>query len=371
MPWREFIGNRNAVEQLQRLVATQRAQRTVVLAGPEGVGKTTMALMLGLSLNCRNPPAAGDFCGECASCRQAVPLHTLAELITQALEHRAAEVKTAPREAAPLVLALHPAVRLYPPDGDFLTMAQARALIHQSQLRPNAGSTWMLIIPEFDRARWTTQAALLKTLEEPPAGVAIAALARNPLALLPTVRSRALVLTLAPVPIDQLAAALPAAHPPEGDEGAEGAGLAPADAALRARLADGCPGRALRLDLAAYQQVRGEALGLLQLAPQPEAPGYAVSVFHLSESTRADKEKFETLIEILYSVLQDLVHLQSGYAGGIRNVDCTRELMQLAQQFSSNQLTQAIEELDRVQAGAGRNIFRPLALESWALGLSR
>lgn len=365
MPWREFIGNRHAVEQVQRLVATQRAQRTVVLAGPEGVGKTTMALMLGLSLNCRNPPAAGDFCGECASCRQAVPLNTLAELITQALEHRAAEVKTAPREAAPLVLALHPAVRLYPPDGDFLTMAQARALIHQSQLRANPGSTWMLIIPEFDRARWATQAALLKTLEEPPPGVAIAALARNPLALLPTVRSRALVLTLAPVPIDQLAAALPAAHPPEG------AGSNPGDAALRARLADGCPGRALRLDLAAYQQVRGEALGLLRLAPQPEAPGYALSVFHLSESTRADKEKFETLIEILYSVLQDLVHLQSGFAEGIRNVDCTRELMQLAQQFSSNQLTQAIEELDRVQAGAGRNIFRPLALESWALGLSR
>lgn len=356
MPWRDFIGNASVVEQLRRLVAEGRALRTVVLAGPEGIGKTTLAWMLGLSLNCQAPPQPGDFCGACPSCAAATPIGGTPELIAQALDHRASEVKTNPREAAPLVVAPHPAIRLYPPDGDFLTMGQARALIHQSQLQPNAGGNWMLIVPEFDRARWATQAALLKTLEEPPPHVAIAVLARNRLALLPTVRSRALVLTLAPVPPEQLAAALP-----PGD-----------DALLRARLADGCPGRALQLDLALYQQLRAEALRLLHAAERgPEVSGYAVSLFRLSESTRADKEKFETLTEILYSVLQDLVHLQSGYTGGIRNVDCTRELTQLAQQFSSSQLAQAVEELDRIQAGAGRNIFRPLALDSWGLGLGR
>lgn len=354
MPWRDFIGNAGAVEQLQHLVAEGRAQRTVVLAGPEGIGKTTLAWMLGLSLNCQAPPAPGEFCGSCASCAHATAVADIPELIEQALEHRTAEVKTNPREVAPLVVAPHPALRLYPPDGDFLTMAQARALIHQSQLQPNAGSTWTLIVPDFDRARWATQAALLKTLEEPPPQVTIAVLARNPLALLPTVRSRALVLTLAPVACEQLAAALPT-----GD-----------DPALRARLADGCPGRALRLDLPHYQQLRREALSLLQSSIKPDASGYAVSLFRLSESTRSDKEKFETLVEILYSVLQDLVHLQSGYPGGIRHVDCTQELTQLAQQFSTHQLAQAIEQLDRVQAATGRNIFRPLALDAWALGLS-
>ncbi|HXE30512.1 MAG TPA: hypothetical protein VN515_01795, partial [Terriglobales bacterium] len=291
MPWHEFLGNAEVVAQLRHLVAAQHARRTVVLTGPEGIGKTTLALMLGLALNCLAPPAPGDFCGVCTRCRQAVSLSQVAEQITAALEFREAEVKGNAREAAPLQVSLHPAVRLYPPDGDFLTMAQARALIQQTQLLPDAGATWTLIVPEFDRARWTTQAALLKTLEEPPERVCLVMLARNPLALLPTVRSRALVLALRPVASEELVAALAQRSP-----------AAPEELALAARLSQGCPGRALQLDLAGYRAARQEALGWLRAAL---AGGQALSVFRLSESTRASKEKFESLLEILYSVLQD------------------------------------------------------------------
>ncbi|HUX67036.1 MAG TPA: hypothetical protein VMV31_06080 [Terriglobales bacterium] len=357
--WSDFIGNAAVVEQLRRLVATHRAQRTLVLAGPVGSGKTTLAYMLGLALNCLAPPAPGEFCGACASCAQAAPLAELPALLEAAIEHRADVVKGNVREAAPLALALHPALWWYPPDGDALTMSQARALIHQSQLRPDRGRTWTLIVPDLDQARWATQASLLKTLEEPPPGVAIVALARNPLALLPTVRSRALVLALAAVPAPELAAALAAR------------GLAPAAADLAARLAQGAPGRALGLDLAAYQLARREALELLRAALAAASPGpYAASVFRLSESTRANKEKLESLSEILYSVLQDIVYLQSGFPEAVRNVDSLPELNQLAQRVRPDSLPGLVEALDRVQSAARRNAFRPLALAGWALGLA-
>src|SRR6185312_3815112 len=181
-PWaearmlRDFIGNRRAVEQVKSLVSSGRAQRTVVLAGPEGVGKTTLAWMMGLALNCDTPPEAGEYCGTCSSCQRAVAAEAIDDEIATALEARAAEVKTNPREVAPLRVALHPAVRLYPPDGDLLSLPQARAIIHQTQMVPDHGRTWTLIVADLDQARWTTQSALLKTLEEPPPGVALVAL---------------------------------------------------------------------------------------------------------------------------------------------------------------------------------------------------
>lgn len=355
----DFIGNPSVAEQLRALAAaagaSRQAQRTLILAGPEGIGKTTLAVQFGLALNCENPPSPGVSCGACPSCRAAAPLDAIPGLIQAALAHRDAELKTATRQQAPLRVALHPAIQLYPPDGDFLTMAQARALIHQSQLQPDVRHSWTLIVPDFDRARWATQAALLKTLEEPPPGVAILLLATNAGALLPTVRSRAQILRLAPVPHSELAAALVAR------------GLSPQDAALAARLARGCPGRALRLDVPGYQQLRAQALLFLRAGLDP---GPSVSVFRLSESTRASKEKFESLLEILYSVLQDIGYLQSDFPAGVGNADCLPELRQLAQRFDPLGLPAVIEGLDQMQAAAQRNSFRPLALASWALGLA-
>ena len=357
--WNEFIGNHGVVEQLRTLAAAgreNRLQRTLVLTGPEGIGKATLAVMLGMALNCLHPPAPGDICGQCALCRQTSRLDTLPEQIEAALAHRAAEVKTNPRAAAPLQLALHPAIRLYPADGDFLSLPQARAIIHQTQLLPDAGRTWTLIIPDLDQARWTTQAALLKTLEEPPPGVVLVALAGNPGALLPTVRSRALELRLAPLGVEELTRALRQRRPAETG-----------DAELAARLAHGCPGRALHFDVAAYRDARREVLQFLQAGVAGEP---LTSVFRLSESTRAGKEKFVSLLEILYSVLQDILYLQSDFSAGIGNVDCVADMNELAQRIAPAGVSDAIAGLDRIQAAARRNAFRPLALASWALSLS-
>ncbi|MGH9476009.1 MAG: hypothetical protein ACRD1C_06720 [Terriglobales bacterium] len=356
--WPDFIGNRAAAEHLRRLAAaagsSRQAQRTLILAGPEGIGKTTLAVDFGLALNCQAPPEPGGICGTCVSCRQAAPVSTLSELVKTALDYRGAEVTSGARQEAPLRVSLHPAIYLFPPDGDFLTMAQARALIHQSHLQPDAGHIWTLIVPEFDRARWATQAALLKTLEEPPSGVSILLLAANPGALLATVRSRAQELRLAPVP------------PPELEAALETRGRSCEAAALAARLARGRPGRALTLDVAAYQQLRTEALALVQAGLRG---GPALSVFRLSESTRASKEKFETLVEILYSVMQDIEYLQSEFPAGVGNADCLPELRQLAQRIEPVGLPGVIEGVDQMRAAAQRNSFRPLALASWALGL--
>lgn len=353
MPFSDFIGNAAAVARLRELIAAGRLNRAVLLSGPEGVGKTTLAVMAGLALNCAAPPAAGDFCGNCPSCRRLAPdWSDLPARTAAALEFREQTVKTRAKEEAPLVVPAHPFIEIFPPDGEFLTQAQARLVARRGQFRPDAGRFWTLILPDFDQARWMTQSVLLKTLEEPPASTAILLLARNPLELLPTIRSRTLALALAPV-AEADGAALLAARRPD---------LSAADRALAARLAAGCPGRALSLDLAAYRREREEALALLR----PAAGGGLAPVIQFAAG-RLDKEKLESLAEILYSLLQDILYLRAGHSQAIRNLDSRPELTELAQRLPLRRLAEAAEETDRMLAGSRRNAQRGLALEAWAL----
>ncbi len=204
-----------------------------------------------------------------------------------------------------------------------------------------------------------TQATLLKTLEEPPPRTALLLLAENPLELLPTVRSRALLLTLPPASPPALARLL-----------AERRGeLSAAEREAVARWSQGRPGRALRLDPAEYRELRRQALLLLATAggSGPWAPLFEMT----QQAARPGKERLESLVEILYSLLQDILYLLSDRPEAIRNADCRAELSGLAQQFNLRSVAFATEEADRVLAATRRNAQRGLALEAWALRLAR
>src|SRR5487761_473804 len=126
MSWNDLLLLPGARAQLLGLGSGGERNRTLLLSGPAGVGKTACAFALGLALNCRQPPRPGDFCGECVSCREFAGWGAEAERVEQALGYRQEQVRTRARETAPLAVPLHPQIVYYPPDGDFLSMAQAR-----------------------------------------------------------------------------------------------------------------------------------------------------------------------------------------------------------------------------------------------------
>ncbi len=357
MPFSDFLGNETTVQRLRALIAGQQMGRSVALAGPAGLGKTTLAAMIGLALNCEQPPQAGDFCGVCASCSQLTAVSEWDALSEEAAEFRDEEVKTRAKETAPLVVSPHPQIRYFPPDGDFITMGQAREAMRLAQLHPGVGKSWALVLPELERARWIVQTAMLKTLEEPPAGACFLLLVHNPMELLPTVRSRSLILQLAPAPRAEIEKLLGARRPE----------LAQGPRELLARLAQGCPGRALGMDLDAYRELRKQAFLLLRGAQKTESHS---ELFRVTEQWRAGKETFESLHEILYSVLQDILYLISDRSDSIRNVDCHAELAALASFYTPGRIAAAVKELDLVLSAARRNANRPLALDAWALRLA-
>ncbi|GAM06769.1 DNA polymerase III subunit [Novosphingobium sp. MBES04] len=115
-----------------------------------------------------------------------------------------------------------------------ISVDQVREMIRKLATRPTLGDRRAIIVDPADDLEKGAVNALLKVLEEPPAGTYFLLLAHQPGRLLPTVRSRCRVLRFAPLNEDALGAML-VREAPEADEAAR-------QAAIRA--AQGSPGLA-------------------------------------------------------------------------------------------------------------------------------
>ena len=95
---------------------------------------------------------------------------------------------------------IHPDVMLRgPAEGKAeIPVATVREMVQDAPTLPNEAERKVYIVFDADGLNQSAQNAFLKLLEEPPSFVTFLLLAENPLALLPTVRSRCVHLGLAP-----------------------------------------------------------------------------------------------------------------------------------------------------------------------------
>ena len=187
------------------------APQAVLLIGPEGVGKTTLALDLAAGLLCI--AAVTDRpCRACRACR-------LADSGNHPDLHRLGPVGPGRQ------------VVIGGPDAKFRGV---KDLVGELMLMPVEGGARVAIIEGAEQMNEDAQSALLKTLEEPPAGVTIVLCADQEARLLPTVTSRCFRVRLGLVGARDIEAIL------------HDQGLAdPPTAARLGRLAGGRPGLAL------------------------------------------------------------------------------------------------------------------------------
>lgn len=116
-----------------------------------------------------------------------------------------------------------------------ITVDQVREVLRKLATKPTLGDRRAIIIDPIDDLEKGAVNALLKALEEPPAGTYFLLVAHQPGRLLPTIRSRCRTLRFAPLEADALDAVL-RAHAPEAGADARAAAIA---------AAAGSPGMAL------------------------------------------------------------------------------------------------------------------------------
>jgi hypothetical protein len=194
-----------------RAMLAGHAPQAVLLAGPPAVGKTTLALDLAAGLLCVGASGADRPCRACRGCRL--------------VEH-----------------GNHPDLHRLAPGGAGHQISIGgkdvrgiRDLVSELALLPVEGGGWRVALLEgAHRMNDDAQSALLKTLEEPPAGATLILCADDEDRLLPTVRSRCVTVRLGPVPardVERLVVERGVADAPTG--------------ARLARLTGGRPGLAL------------------------------------------------------------------------------------------------------------------------------
>lgn len=365
MPFSDFHGNPATVHAAREMLARDRFPHAVILSGPRGSGKFTLAQMIAKAMNCLEPPMSADglpdFCGRCSNCTRIAQADDLDARVAEAVEAREALRETDKKETR-IFVQTHPDVLVIPPDPPQLLVKvdQVRHVIGHIYYKPTQGEHKVYI---FREANFMKEAAnsLLKILEEPPEFATIFLLSENPSSLLPTIRSRCVQLRLEAISAEDVEAYLAKERPD----------WAPRQRSLVARLCGGGIGQAKTFDLAAYAAARQDALVLLRSSISAQDHS---ELFKVTESYRAGaegKEKTDQLIRASYSLLQDLLYLLSGMPELVRNTDLTSELTNLAGAIDLEWVQRASQRLGEVESGMRRNLLRNLSLDAYATSLER
>ena len=158
MTFDSVVGQASLTTTLKNAVKSGKLAHAYLFCGPRGVGKTTCARIFAKAINCFNPTADGEACGECESCRA----------FNEQRSYNIFELDAASNNS----------------------VEQIKSLMEQTRIPPQVGKYKVFIIDEVHMLSTAAFNAFLKTLEEPPKHVIFILATTEKHKILPTILSR-------------------------------------------------------------------------------------------------------------------------------------------------------------------------------------
>jgi DNA polymerase-3 subunit delta' len=304
----------------------------LLIDGPRGIGKRTLALNFARALLCESPAADGLGCGACAGCRY-------------------------------VLAGQHPDLQMVEPfrigdDGeveplDTIPVDRIRALIDWVQLTSHRGRAKVAVIVPAESMHVAAANALLKTLEEPPSATYLMLVAHQPGRVPATLRSRCRRM---PAPQPNAAAAR---------AWLEGQGVAPTMAASALAQAGGAPLAALAMAHADWQSERAV---WLQALARPQTLSPVALAARIEEQGREQRKQMLGLVlDWLIAWTADLGRVTAGGTPA-RNVDFSPALEGLRAAVAPIPLFRYHRSLLRQRALVAHPLSPRLVAESVLIG---
>lgn len=164
------IGQPAAVRLLSRLITRDRLPHALLLDGRPGCGRRTLSSAIAQALLCPER-RDGEACDTCSSCR-----------LAQAGNHP--DLVALPHDSE---------------NGELGVDAVRTAIVEGAQQSALMGGRRAFVLPGVERLNLAAANALLKVLEEPPAGTYLLMTTANVSGLLRTIRSRSQLIRLQPL----------------------------------------------------------------------------------------------------------------------------------------------------------------------------
>jgi DNA polymerase-3 subunit delta' len=312
MAFRDVVGHRHLVSLLAQAIRRQSLTPSLILSGPEGVGKRLTAISIAQELNCLTPKDGGA-CGTCTVCKRIA------------------------RGTHPDVLTIEPG------DNGSIKIEQVRTAIDGAVYRPFEGRRRVTIIEQADALVIAAQNALLKTLEEPlPASVFMLVTSR-PDMLLPTVRSRCAHLRFGRLQVAEVAEVLERSQ------------------------SYGSVRRALDLETDAFADARSDAENLLQVAGRDPRTRleHGKELLKGGGTPAAERDHLGARLMAMTALIRDAGLVASGADTRLlANLDRRQVVDSLAGTLGADRIARAYAAVARAEEALERNVS-PKVVADW------
>ncbi|HHW71335.1 MAG TPA: DNA polymerase III subunit delta' [Clostridiales bacterium] len=316
------IGQSSLLDRFETMISSGRVAHAYLLAGPEGIGKTTMGKIFANMLLCTS--SVDRPCGVCQSCMQ-------------------------------FASGNHPDFIQLIPNGKSIKVDDILNLRRDIVIKPYQGNRKVYMVDDAHTMTQFAQNALLKTLEEPPSYATIILGTDNINALLPTIISRCQAIPMKRMPSDDIYAILIER------------GLSSDEANIFARMSEGLPGRAIALSLDEnFKVLREDVISYLDNL-------LSMKSWEILKHTALfmdNRDDIGTILDILVVFMRDvLIYSETGDYNLIINRDKKSNINLYSNLFTTRQIKTIIENIETARKMLNDNANYQLTIENMLLSI--
>lgn len=319
----KIIGNEDAKTYFKKAVKEKQLSHSYIFEGPYGIGKNTFALELAKFILCEEKEKDKP-CNNCKSCSM-IDAGTHPDVIWIDKDTKVTKVETI-REN----------------------------IVREMDIKPYQSEHKIIIVKSADSINIQGQNAMLKTIEEPPNYGIIILVCENLSSLLPTIKSRCIVVRFNPINKEQMSRYL------------QTRGITGVQQEVYEKLSNGSIGIINDiLEDETYLEVRKQSVNYLERLNRAQI----MELYDMVKEITDQKEEIERILEFWLLWYRDIAVIKVANGESLYYKDYQLQLLDMSSKLTYNKVSQNIEFIKRAILDIKQNIYSTFVIENLLLKL--